>query len=201
MKFLLILLSLIFCLSNASAQSLTLKAGGNFNRTIRAADPEIPNFTFDNFSPKNGYQIGLTYTYPLYKSFFVDAEVSYLNKGHERIIPFLSEQNFTVNYNYLTFTPSIGYNLPLGFSLKAGLGVHYLLNDPRFNSQGTDKTQYALLTVLSYNYKRFGLEISYNKNVKTIQRFESGGIKFKNYHEWYAASLSYTFFKKRVKML
>jgi Outer membrane protein beta-barrel domain len=198
MKFILTLFSFAFCLSNTTAQSLTFKVGGNFNRTIRAADPEIPHFTFEDFSPKKGYQIGLTYAYPLYKSFFVDAEASYLNKGHERI-SFSGRQDFTVNYNYLTFTPSVGYNLPLGFSLKAGIGIHHLLNVGRPLIGTVDKTQYALLTVLAYNYKRFGAEISYNKNTRAMQRFESGGQKFKNYHEWYAASLSFQIFKKQPK--
>lgn len=199
MKFLIILLSLVFCTSNTLAQSLTLKVGGNYNRTIRAADPEIPHFTYDDFSPKKGYQAALTYKYSLRKSFFIDAEVGYLNKGHERIVGWPRKLRNTVDYNYLTLTPSIGYDLPFGFSLKAGLGINYLLNNPKFTEGTIDKTQFTLSTVLAYNYKRFGVEITYNKNIRAIHRFESAEQKFENYHEWYAASLSFDIFKKRIK--
>ena len=199
MKFLIILLFLTFCTSNTFAQSLTLKVGGNYNRTIRAADPEIPHFTYDDFSPKSGYQAGLTYKYPLRKSFFIDAEVGYLSKGHERIVGWPRKLANSVDYNYLTFMPSVGYNLPLGFSLKAGIGINYLLNSPKFTEGTIDKMQYALSTVLAYKYKRFGAEISYNKNIHVIHRFEGFGQKFENYHEWYAASLSFDIFKKRIK--
>jgi Outer membrane protein beta-barrel domain len=199
MKFFLTLISLIWSLQNATSQSLTLKVGANFNRTIRAADPDIPNLTVDDFSPKNGYQAGLIYKHPLYKSFFVDAEVGYLNKGHERRFPRTRELLNTVNYNYLVLTPSVGCDLPFGFSLKMGLSINYLLNTPKFTFGDIDRTQYALSTTLAYNYKRFGLEISHNNNVKTMQRFEDFGIKFENYHEWYAASLSFQIFKKQAK--
>ena len=190
--------SFFFCLLSANTQSLTLNIGGNFNRTIRAAYPEIRRFTFEDFSPKNGYQAGLTYKHLLYKSFFVDAEISYLNKGHERR-GFNKELLNSVNYNYLTFTPSIGYDFPFGFSLKVGMGINHLLSYDGFNLGVIEKTEYALSTTLSYNYKRIGLELSHSNDIKPMQQFESLGQKFENYHEWYAASLSFQIFKKQPK--
>jgi hypothetical protein len=199
MKFLLTSIFLL-CLFNANTQSLSLKAGGNFNRTIRSSDPGIPGFTFEDFSPKNGFQAGLNYKHPVYKSFFIDAEVGYLNKGHIK----RASRTSTVDYNYLTFTPSVGLNLPFGFSIKVGLGINYLLNvkgDILGAAVGgtIDKSEYALTTVLAYNYKRFGLELSHSNNTKAMQRFEFSGIKYENYHEWYAASLSFQLFKKQAK--
>jgi hypothetical protein len=198
----LFILSFLFCLFKANTQSLTFKAGGHFNRTIQKSTPEIGSFTFDDFSPKNGYQLGLIYKQPLIKSFFLDAEIGYLNKGHVRVVPQQAGGTRTYNYNYVTLTPAIGYDLPFGFSLKGGIGINRLLTTSSVFPLGVvEKTEYALSTVLSYNYKRMGLELSHSNSIKPIQEIMHRGVVIEHYHEWYAASLSYTFFKKRNKTL
>jgi hypothetical protein len=196
MKLLLTFFSFL-CLLDVDAQSFSLKIGVNYNTTIQKQIPEIRGTSLLGFDPKYGYQAALSYKQPLLKSIFVAADIGYLNKGHQRISPSTNKNLGDVNYNYLSFVPSIGYDLPFGFFAKLGISFNHLLNYDGSTIGEIQKKDYAFLATLAYNYKRIGLEFGYNKSFQSIQKVDILGLVFNHYHKWLTFSLSYTFYTKK----
>jgi hypothetical protein len=192
-------LSLIICFFQANAQSVILKVGTNYNSTIQKLVPENPGISLIGFDPKYGYQVGISYKQPLIKSLFLSAEIGYLNKGNQRISSTTKKNLGDVNFNYLFFAPSIGYDLPYGFSAKLGVSINKLLNHEGAVFNGIQAMDYAYLAALNYNYKRIGLEISYNKSIQPVQKITLLGQGFDHYHKWLTASLTFQLFKKQAK--
>jgi hypothetical protein len=182
---LLTILSFLICFIQVNAQSFTLKIGTNYNSTIQQLVPENSGLSLIGFDPKYGYQAGISYRQPLIKSLFLNAEIDYLNKGNQRISSTTKKNLGDVNFNYLSFASSIGYDLPYGFSAKLGVSINKLLNHEGAVFNGIQGMDYAYLAALNYNYKRIGLEMSYNKSIQPVQ---------------IAASLTFQIFKKQAKI-
>ncbi len=193
----------VFASVTLSSQSLQLTVFGLYNKTIQ--EEGIANaigIQLGGFDPKKGFQVGVSYQYPIYKSFILTGEVGYLNKGHTAHVYRTNEVLYKVNYNYLYLKPSVGYQWH-GFTLSGGLFFNFLLNENAIKQKtprGTiSKTDIAYGFELSYQYKRFGLSVNTNESIRPIQELLVTGDVYEHYHHWYSLGLSYQIYNKKQK--
>ncbi len=181
------------------AQSVTIKVYGLYNKTeqVKVVDNNI-GISLGGFDPQYGYQGGVLYTHPIYKSFVALGEVGYLTKGYNTIDSRTKKKLLEVNYKYLYFKPSLGYQW-YGFTISAGLFLNLLLNEEAVKKSWSNsmfkKPEIATSFELSYQYKNLGLSISTNNNTEPMRTITAFSDVFDHYNHWYAIGLSYQIYK------
>jgi hypothetical protein len=191
MKFNLALLFFLLSLKQLQGQDLKLKIYGNHNTTERIKNEFFPSgINLEGFDPKNGYQIGVQYDHFVYKSFLAQAEIGFLNKGHNANNPSTGEKLYSVDYNYIYFKPSIGYYWK-GFSLSGGLFFNFLSKQVGVTQGTISNTDIAYSFELAYQFKRFGIQTSFNKSIRPMQTtsVSFANITYEHYHRWFSVGL------------
>jgi hypothetical protein len=197
-----VFLLIIFNSINLLSQSLQFKVYGLYNKTIEEKIVDANNgVRLGGFDPKYGYQFGILYQQRLFKSFVINGEIGFLNKGNNVHDSYPSTRKlYDVNYNYLYLKPSIGYKWH-NLTLSVGTFFNFLQNEAEIKKKtfpGTiSKTDIAYNFELSYQYQRWSLFISNNESINPMQELLSGGNTFAHYHHWYAVGLSYAIFNKK----
>jgi hypothetical protein len=198
---------LFFCVSSfyttICSQSVTIKAYGLYNKTeqVKIVDNNIGLY-LGGFDPQYGYQGGIVYTQPVYKSFVILGEMGYLTKGYNTIDTRTMKKLLAVNYKYLYFKPSVGYQWR-GLTISAGLFLNLLLNEEAVKKGWSNSTfkkpEIATSFEFSYQYKNVGLSISTNNNINPMRTITAFSDVFDHYNQWYSVGLSYQIYKKKQR--
>ncbi len=200
LRYLICLLFIFFCIS-LSSQSVQIRAYALHNKTeqVKTVDNNVGVY-IAGFDPQYGYQGGINYTQPIYKSFIINGEIGYLAKGYNTIDRRTNKRLLAITYKYIYIKPSIGYQWR-GLSISGGVFLNFLLNKTEVTKSWSDsvfpKPELASHFELSYQYKKVGLSISSNQNIVPIRTIKSFGNEFTHYHHWYALGLSYVIFNMK----
>jgi hypothetical protein len=182
--------------TTAFAQHLTLKMGGNYNQTLQKEIPDDPFRIFAGYDPKYGYQLGLAYTQDFAKSFYFIGEISFMNKGHNALLPTTKEKLYEVNYNYLYVRPALGYKLPFNFSVEMGIpiGFYWSPKTPPITEGTIRKQEFAFSAHLNWEYKKVGAYIGFQQSIPPMQDIDYFGLKIEHRHRTLTAGVSYRLF-------
>lgn len=186
------------------SQSLSLKVGINKNYTTY----ENQDFFNDpskyhtvGYDPKIGYQIGILYNHIFFKSFGLNAEVGFLNKGQNIIIPFSNKYLFSVDYQYIYLKPSITYSIFKGLSISSGINFNKKLNivisGKGVEQAKTKDSDISYSIGLMYQYKKIGIAFDFTKNLTVTQTGKLLGETYSYRHHWLSLSLMYSIYEHK----
>lgn len=143
-----------------------VKGGFNHMKTILVKQPKNSSLNLTGIRGAYGFQGGAWGTVPLNRWLFIEIDLDYSEKGHQRYIPRTDTVVANSRYRYVGVNPQLGVTYK-GLFLSAGPEVNLLMSKSVLPPTERVPVVWALTTRLGYQYRKLRAEFFYTRGLSS----------------------------------